>query len=173
MRKLAALCGAVLLVLALAAPVLAVKPVYWYDEDFEDLYPAEGDCGDFVVDVREVGHHSELLYFTDKTYETIARTLYQARGTSTLINHDTGQEITGKFSVQCHVDVLNPDPELVYVRSCTGDFFNLSVPGKGLVAHDAGQFTEYVEGEPGASGDVLKEVGANWFDEDEVCAALR
>jgi hypothetical protein len=170
-RKLTPLCGAVLLMLALTAPVLAVKPFYWYDEDFDDFYPAEGDCGAFVIDVHEVGHHSELLYFSDKTYETVVRTLYQARGTSTLINHVTDKTITGKFSVQCHVDIVTNEP-LVYVRRCTGDFFNLSVPGKGLIAHDAGQFTEYVEGEAGASGDILKDVGANWFYEDEVCEAL-
>ena len=167
---MAALIGALLLTLVLAAPAAAVKPVYWYDDDFVNFYPAEGNCGDFVVDVREVGHNSELLYF-DKAGNFV-RTLYKARGTTYLINHQTDKTISGKFDVQCHVDIVTNEPS-VYVRRCTGDFWNLSVPGKGLIAHDAGQLTEYVEGEPGASGDILKDVGASWFYEDEVCAALR
>lgn len=172
MRKPSALGGALLLALVFASPVLAVQPWPWYDEDFDYFYPAEGDCGDFVVDVHEFGHHSEVLYFGDKEYETVVRTLYKTRGTTELINHDTDKTISGKFAVQCHVDIVTNEP-LVYVRRCTGDFFNLSVSGKGLIAHDAGQFTEYVEGEPGASGDVLKAVGTSWFDEEAVCAALR
>jgi len=172
MRKMAALGGALLLTLVLAAPAAAVKPWYWYDEDFDETYPAVGDCDDFLVNERSVGHHSELLYFGDKDYSTTVRTLYKARGTDHLINAETGKTISATFSVQCHVDIVTEEP-LVYERRCTGDFWNLSVPGEGLIAHDAGQVTEYVEGEPGAPGEVLKDVGAGWFYEDEVCAALR
>jgi hypothetical protein len=98
--------------------------------------------------------------------------LFKARGTDYLINRETDKSITARFSVQCHVDIVTEEP-LVYVRRCTGDFWNLSVPGKGLIAHDAGQFTEWVEGEAGDPGEVVKDVGTGWFYEDEVCAALR
>jgi hypothetical protein len=172
MKRMAALCGALLLTLVLAAPGTAVQPWPWYDDDFDDFYPAEGDCGDFVVDVRSVGHASELLYFGDKDYETVVRTLFKARGTDYLINRETDKTISAKFNVRCHVDIVTEEP-LAYVRKCTGSFSNLSVPGMGLIAHDAGQFTEYVEGEPGDPGEVLKAVGTSWFDEDAVCAALR
>ncbi len=172
MKRMAVLMGALLMTLVLAAPVLAVKPVLWYDEDFDDFTAGTGDCGDFAVDVREVGHNSELLYFGDKAYETVVRTLYKARGTAYLMNAETDKTISAKFNVQCHVDIVTNEP-LVYVRKCTGNFFNLSVPGAGAIAHDSGLFTEYVEGEPGESGLVLKAVGASWFDEDAVCAALR
>lgn len=172
MRTLTALLAAALMTLVLAVPAAAVKPYTWYDEDFDDFYPAVGDCGDFVVDERSVGHHSEVLYFGDKDYTVTVRTLYKARGTDYLINHDTLQQIAADFSLQCHVDIVTEDP-LVYVRKCTGRFWNLSLPGEGLIAHRAGQSVEYVEGEPGASGDLLKETGAFWFDEDAVCAALR
>jgi hypothetical protein len=172
MKRMTALVGALLLTLVLAAPAAAVKPDYWYDEDFEDFYPAVGDCGDFVVDERSVGHVSELLYYGDKDYETVVRTLFKARGTDHLINRETEKTISATFSVQCHVDIVTEEP-LVYVRRCTGDFWNLSVPGKGLIAHDAGQFTEWVEGEAGDPGEVVKDVGTGWFYEDEVCAALR
>jgi hypothetical protein len=124
-----------------------------------------------MVDVRSVGHASEKIYFADKDYEVAVRTLFKGRGTDHLINDESGEEITAQFRVTCHVDIVQEEP-LVYVRKCTGDFWNLSVPGAGMIAHDAGQFTEYVEGEPGDPGVVLKAVGASWFHEDAVCAAL-
>ena len=171
MKRMLALMGALLLTLVLAAPVMAVQPQYWYDEDFDDFYPAVGNCGDFVVDERSVGHMSELLYFGDKDDETVVRTLFKMRGTDYLINRETDRTITGKFSVQCHVDIVTEEP-LVYVRRCTGDFWNLSQPGASLIAHTAGQSTEYVEGEAGDPGEVLKLVGTDWFDGEAVCAAL-
>lgn len=137
MKRLVALCGTLVLTLAMAAPAAAVQPYVWYDEDFDDYYLAVGDCGDFMVDVRSVGHASEKLYFGDKGYETVVRTLFKARGTDHLINDDSGKQITAQFRVTCHVDIVQEEP-LVYVRKCTGGFWNLSVPGAGLIAHDAG-----------------------------------
>lgn len=172
MKRIVTMCAVSLLVLLMAAPAAAVQPFVWYDEDFDDTYPAVGDCGDFTVSLRATGHHSEKLYFADKDYEKVVRTLYKARGTDYLINDKTQAQIEGDFAFTCHVDIVS-DPPLVYVRKCTGKTWNITVPGKGNLVHGAGQTTEYVEGEPGASGDILKSVGTFWFDDEAVCAALR
>ena len=155
MKRIIAMCTASLLVLLMAAPAMGAQPWVWYDEDFDETYAAVGDCGDFTASMRTVGHHSEKLYFADRSYEKVVRTLYKSRGTDYLINDETRAQIAGDFALTCHVDIVS-DPPLAYVRKCTGNSWNITAPGRGNLMHTAGQTTEYVEGEPGASGDILK-----------------
>jgi hypothetical protein len=166
MKRMAALLGALVLTLVMAAPAAATKPEVWYSEAYADSPEMIADCGAFQAMYRSEGWHEETLYFTGKTVKTI----YRNRGTDSLYNSvDTSIMVSGTHSFQCHVTVVKEDP-LTYFRDCSGTYLNVRAPGWGTIAHLAGHSEEFVVGEPGAPGVELKNVGSEHFD--DLCEVL-
>ena len=134
MKRMAALCGALLLTLVMAVPTAATKPEVWYSGAYMDGPMVIEGCDGFQAMYKSEGWNEETLYFTGKTVKTI----YRNRGTDYLYNSEhPSTMVSGTHSFQCHVTVVQEDP-LTYFRDCSGTYLNVRAPGWGTIAHSAG-----------------------------------
>jgi hypothetical protein len=172
MKKTLVALLAVLIALVVAVPASADQPELWYDEDYDNIWPLF-DCRligyDYTILVREIGHHSEELYY-DKDH-VLVKTFYKAKGNGYLFNeHNPALMVDNNYDIKSHVEMTSTSAPFTWIRRSTGLFFNLQLPGEGTVIHVSGQFVEDVE--EWVVMDVLKTVGNETIDFPTVCAAL-
>jgi hypothetical protein len=90
-----------LLVLAMAAPAAAAKPILVADVDYDFTTPPFFDLCPFGVQYHGVGHES-YKEWQDPTGFPV-KGLYQNQGTDSFINADTGTTVSGPFHLSSHL----------------------------------------------------------------------
>ena len=180
MKKTGALSAALTLVLALAAPVAAAKPIVEFDDLplLETFDIPAGELCDFPVTYRSQGTES-LMFWDPKGDEPEAEAwvkgLYQRGGIDAF--QANGNKVSGKFRFNSHLSDLVLGDAAAWEETTSGKYWGINIPGQGRVFHEAGNFRQVVDA---ISDDMdtwiytqLREPrGSAIFDEVSLCEAL-
>jgi hypothetical protein len=174
MRKMAALMGALLMTLVLAAPAAANEKVLidWWSGPYDYSTAVDLDNGFWTNQEWGLGQDwacEEVIYH--RTYGENALTLWFAngltdeekypdgeawpwiKGTNVVAGVDafaenedmTGKVLSGKFKITVHLyDHVVGNPESWY-EQVTGKGWGINIPGAGTTYHESGNFRGYYE----------------------------
>ena len=185
MRKLAALSGAVLLTLVLAAPAAAAQKVQVWDDvhwvgsepvSIANHWPFECDPGPIYYnwDATE----NLWLWFEKGAAPTDPwiKGQYTNEGVDAFSElPDVGGLVaSGKYKFTSHLSGFDPGPPPTWLEQVTGKFWGIQIPGLGTVFHESGNIRqtatetnidplnpiEYVK---------LRQTGNETFDAEALC----
>ncbi len=171
MKRLLALCGALVLTMATTAPALADDKVVVVDEDYFYEYSAGWlDCS-FPVMFVEDGHWT-ITEWRDEDGLPV-RGKVKSKGTNyyyAVANPDN--TLSGKYNIMGHVPEIKVITPTLYewYDKMTGNFYNIHVPGSGNVDHWAGNYQVTKRGF--VIIELHKLVGHYTLDSEAICAAL-
>jgi hypothetical protein len=190
MKAMAALGGALLLTLVLAAPAAADQPWLWFegDDSFFDPTPvayATGwgfECDQPIYYGQRDAWQSLTLWFnkadypvqTDPNGDPIAlplRGLYERQGFDYFTDKTdgTGRVIEGKYRLTIHsYDFVQVSPTVAtWKEKQTGHMWGIHLPAVGQVFHQSGHIHSVVTN--GVYEPPFKEVGSGIWDVETLC----
>lgn len=167
MRRVLVFAVAVGMMMAMAAPASAAKPVVFEEEDFDftETFPA-GEACDFDVEVRDTGSFIGKFFF-DNQGDAI-RLSYHARGTSYVSKVGGDVVATDRWAARTVYD-LEPATDDFIRQTDTGNTWNVHAGAGGVLVNDSGRVVYDSDGVPifikGPHEGLFEEFG-------DLCAAL-
>jgi hypothetical protein len=187
MKRLLALCGALVLTLAMAAPAAADQRVRMFDDPFAEYdIPVSIAAGwDFEctgnVWYSIEGRETLVLWFAngaDPATDPWIRGQYRNRGTDYFSDARNlgGTVVSGKYVWKSHLFDLVPGDPATWREIVTGVYWGIQHPGAGTVFHESGNWKQTVEAFSDDPEWVYTQTrdprGNATFDVDDLCGAF-
>jgi hypothetical protein len=168
MRRVLVFAVAVGMMMAMAAPASAAKPVVFEegDSDVTEIFGPGEACDGFAVEVRDTASFIGKLFF-DNQGDAI-RLSYHARGTSYISKVGGDVVATDRWAARTVFD-LEPGTGDFIRQTDTGNTWNVHAGAGGVLVNDSGRVVFDSEGVPiivnGPHEGLFEEFG-------DLCAAL-